>query len=453
MIRNTRIVHIIFIVTMSLSRVTLILLVLCLLIVAYGCDCDKNETDDVVTIAQGKLRPLKWKSYNNGSDFAAFLSIPYAAPPTGARRFKPPVPPVPWPADEVRQETKEVSCAQMNFNEEVEGEEDCLFLHAFRPGLVSTVGKKLPVVFFIPGGGFFCGSHETKFYGPDYLMDAGDFILVSVNYRLGPLGFLSLEDEEVAPGNLGLRDVIAALQWVRGNIAAFGGDPENVNIMGQSAGGMMVFYLILSPQAEGLFHGAISMSGPAISSYTHWDKRPKLYAERLAKDLGCDRAAASNADLIECLQKLPGEKFPERVQHFLHFPWTGPNVWMPHVDGHFARKPVLPDKPEALFRKGTYNKVPMIVGATSDEGAFNLLGNLKGIISFEEIERRWDELGPLILFHRSIDERNENDIRLARKVKAFYFGEDGKIGDDTVKEYIKLMGDHMFYSGIDRTIK
>eukprot|EP00095_Tigriopus_kingsejongensis_P012028 maker-scaffold593_size129216-snap-gene-0.28 protein:Tk12028 transcript:maker-scaffold593_size129216-snap-gene-0.28-mRNA-1 annotation:"acetylcholinesterase " len=394
---------------------------------------------------QGRLRGEVWSTFSE-KEFHAFTSVPYAKAPLGKLRFQAPQDAEPWEGIRDASNDTQTTCAQMNFHEVVEGVEDCLYLNVYSTNIHAQ--EPLPVIFWIHGGGFFAGGGGTKIYGPEFFMEH-DVVFVSPNYRLGALGFFTLETED-APGNIGLRDQIKALEWVQRNIRVFGGNPDDVTVMGESAGSMSALYLMMSPKAKGLFHGIIGLSGSFISSYTHWDKHPRLYGERLANDLGCQRN--SSRDIVQCLQELDYLEFPAKTQHFLQYLWTGPNVWMPVVDGHFSSDPVLPKKAIDILKSGDYNKVPIVMGTNSEEGAFNMCGYLKGIIHLDDVEDKWDQLAPLILFHRSLDEITESDIRLARQVKKFYFGED-PISNDKIPEYANMMGDHMFYSGVDQTIK
>ena len=178
------------------------------------------------------------------------------------------------------------TCTQMDLTEAILGQEDCLHLHVYVPAAAADIenASLLPVIFWIHSGGFIFDSGSTFLYGPEHIMDY-DVIVVSINYRLGLLGFMTLEND-VMPTNLGLRDQILALEWVQDNIKYFGGDPKKVTIAGESSGGMSVMYLLMSHLARGLFSGAIIQSGPMISSYTSWDKRPMLYTKKFAEDLG-----------------------------------------------------------------------------------------------------------------------------------------------------------------------
>ena len=197
-----------------------------------------------------------------------FRGVPFAAPPVGELRFRAPRPPEPW--DGVR-EANEVGYGSMQTFMpglellgawEMPVNEDCLTLNIWTPGLDDA---KRPVMFWIHGGGFSGGSGATPIYNGQHLASRGDVVVVTINYRLGALGFLynqALTDaDDATSGNYGMRDQVAALEWVRDHIAEFGGDPNNVTIFGESAGGMSVGVLLGAAEAEGLFHKAIPQSG------------------------------------------------------------------------------------------------------------------------------------------------------------------------------------------------
>ena len=342
----------------------------------------------------------------------------------------------------------------MDMLEVLDGQEDCLHLHVYVPNTTTPKqeNKKLPIIFWIHGGGFFAGSGSPKAYGPEHFMDY-DLILVAINYRVGPLAFLTLEND-LMPGNLGIHDQILALKWTQDNIEYFGGDPGKVTIMGESAGAMSVMYLMMSEQAKNLFHGAIIQSGPIISSYTHWDKQPHVYTIRLAQDLGC-KNVEDDKKIVDCLRKIDAFTYANHTKHFLHYPWIGPNVWKPYVDGTSddISNPLFMDEPINLLKTGQFNKVPVIIGTNSDEGAINSIGFLDGRASFDEINDSWnDSIGPLILFHRSFDETMEEDKEMAKNIKEMYFQQEN-ISKQNLNEFIKLSGDHMFYGGTELVVE
>ncbi|XP_011645490.1 venom carboxylesterase-6-like [Pogonomyrmex barbatus] len=200
-----------------------------------------------VSVYEGKLIGIVEKDVYNNS-YIAFRGIPYAKPPIGELRFKDPVPVESWTGDKDASAYGNISVQLNPFTREVMGDEDCLYLNVYTTKLESS--KKRSVMVWIHGGAFSMGSGDATFHAPDYIIQK-DVVLVTLNYRLGVLGFLNLYDE-VATGNQGLKDVILALRWIQKNISVFGGDPENVTIFGGSAGGAIVHYLTLSPLAKGI---------------------------------------------------------------------------------------------------------------------------------------------------------------------------------------------------------
>ncbi|GBP24364.1 Venom carboxylesterase-6 [Eumeta japonica] len=243
----------------------------------------------IVTAPAGALRGRRLLARTaQQTPYYSFKGIRYAQPPHGALRFRAPAPLEPWSG--VRDALEEGSVCPHRFMlfDTYKGDEDCLFLNVYTPILpdkLAGYNPKLAVMVWIHGGAFAVGSGNSFLYGPDHFMGA-DVVLVTLNYRLGALGFLSLENEEV-PGNMGLKDQVMALRWVRDNIDAFGGDPESVTIFGESAGAASVHMHMLSPASKGLFHRAIAQSGLATSPWA-LARGPRLRAFELGRELGID---------------------------------------------------------------------------------------------------------------------------------------------------------------------
>ena len=297
----------------------------------------------------------------------AFEGIPFAAPPVGDLRWRPPAPVEPW--DGVREATAPGAiCPQQGLPGGAGGatqSEDCLLLNVWAP---VEVAASLPVMVWIHGGGYRLGSGSGSEGAP---LAAQDVVLVTINYRLNVFGFLahpalSAESEHGASGNYGLLDMVAALEWVRDNAAAFGGDPNRVTIFGESAGGGAVAALMLAPQAEGLFHRAI-----AQSTYVHgWD-RPldaaargwepaEVLGERVAEALG---APGAGAEALAAMRTADTQAVLEAGGAGALFLWSG-TVWAPNVDGW-----AIPDDPVAMYAAARQHRVPLIAGITANEGS------------------------------------------------------------------------------------
>ena len=280
----------------------LIFIVLLSCLVVTSCSMKSGLIDPVVETQSGLLRGLA----NDAGTVVAFKGIPYAAPPVGDLRWREPQPPEPW--EGVRDATEFcASCiqqkagARLPWSEEfmVQNEisEDCLFLNIWTPA--KKVSDKLAVLVYIHGGGFTEGSGAIDVYDGEELAQKG-IIVVTINYRLGVLGLLvhpelSAESPNKVSGNYGYLDQIAALKWIQSNIANFGGDPNRVTIVGQSAGASSVRSLIISPLAKGLFHRAITESG---SSYTGSGNSTSLAdAEQRGLEFMAMKGASSLAEL------------------------------------------------------------------------------------------------------------------------------------------------------------
>lgn len=238
-----------------------------------------------------------------------FRGIPYAQPPVGELRFRAPLPHPGW---EGVRDAKEhgANCPSGSVLGGLSYNEDCLFLNIYTKSLTDN----LPVMVWIHGGSFSGGSGNSLVYGPDYLVDDG-VMVVSINYRLGPLGFLSTGDNN-APGNYGLKDAVLALKWIQDNIARFGGDPNRVTIFGESAGGAFVHYLILSPSARGLFNRAISQSGSALNPWAY-QTNPAQVARRFGERLGL--RYADNAEFVEQLREVEWKDLVKAEPGFMEY--------------------------------------------------------------------------------------------------------------------------------------
>ena len=235
----------------------------------------KATSEDIVTIANGQVQGKITTNELTGKEYRAFHAIPYANPPISNLRFKPPEPFVDKWSDkyDASNSSRAPICPQlaegnfMNIGED-QLDEDCLYLSVYAPKK-DAFNSSLPVLVWIHGGSFDRGIGMFPFHGPErFIQGDDDMIMVSINYRVGILGFLSLGIPDV-PGNMGLHDQVMALQWVQKNIKAFGGDPNTVTIMGESAGSWSAYYHLFSPLSKGLFHRIIAQSGTPMSPAYH----------------------------------------------------------------------------------------------------------------------------------------------------------------------------------------
>ena len=302
-----------------------------------------------VTTAKGELVGLSVGTVDE------FLGVPYAAPPVGDLRFRAPVPHAPWTTPI---QATQVAAVCPQIRPVATGSEDCLYLNVYAPAGAAT-GAGLPVMVYIPGGGFTQGSASSPYYDSQYIVRQAGVIVVTVTYRVGALGFLTTpaldaENPNKVSGNYGLLDQRQALRWVRENIAAFGGNPANVTLFGESAGADSIEYQLSAPATAGLYQHAIiesSVGGFQIPSL------PIAVSEAtggaaVVSAVGC--AAAS--DVAACLRALPPYAFLAPVA-------ANPGSTLPVVDGV-----VVPQAPLAAYRSGKFVHVPIIFGSNHDEG-------------------------------------------------------------------------------------
>jgi para-nitrobenzyl esterase len=290
-----------------------------------------------------------------GADYRSFQGIPYAAPPVGERRWQPPQPAARWTG--TRDATKPGNACPQNeglLGDHGSTAEDCLFVNVTVPRHAGS--RPLPVMVFIHGNGFTNG--QGAIYGGRRLAVGGDVVVVTVNYRLNVFGFLAHPALGTGSGNFGLLDQQAALRWVGRNAAAFGGNPHNVTVFGESAGAISTCAQLVSPGAAGLFQRAIIQSGACTMARTYlndWGLRTRDDAQRRGEELASGQHCADPATVMACLRG-------KSVAELLDMPDLGYGFGPVYGDDA-----VLPLSPADALRTGRFNKVPVLQGTTRDE--------------------------------------------------------------------------------------
>lgn len=340
------------------SKVSAALLVLmCASLRVSGQQAKSSPSAPHVTVDSGVLEGIHFSS--NSAD-VAFLGIPYAAAPVGALRWRPPQPPPPWQGIR-KADAFGPACPQlpspwlpeMLGRKQMVTNEACLFLNVWTTNLRGA--KKLPVMVWIHGGGNVEGSQEWPPLGP--VLAKHGVLVVTINYRLGVLGYfshpaLTAESSHHSSGNYGLLDQVAALKWVRRNIANFGGDPQRITAFGASSGSLDICDLMASPLADGLFQGAILQSGVCVDGLAPTLDHQEADGKRIAADLG----VADDSQVLIHLRQIPADELLHRVSKEKNLDFN------PVLDGWVFRQ-----QPAIAFDKGRGAKMPVLLGSNADE--------------------------------------------------------------------------------------
>jgi para-nitrobenzyl esterase len=357
-----------------------------------------GENVAVVETTNGKVRGYVLRGIHH------FLGIPYGADTSGANRFMPPQPPKAWtdvypalwwgnsaPQNMDNRYANKHAAFRDHWNYD-DVSEDCLRINVFTPA--TGDGKKRPVLFWLHGGGFTNGNAiEHDGYNGENLARSGDVVFCSINHRLGPLGFCNLAgaggERFAASGNVGMLDCVAALEWVRDNIARFGGDPGNVTIMGQSGGGAKVTTLTAMPSAHGLFHKAVVLSGASVRA------GEKAYAEKLGSYVLAE--AGIEPGQIEKLQAMPWKEFYDaatKAQRKLTAETQAANpgaVGMRFGFGPSVENAFLPQHPYAPEAAATAATIPMIICSTTNEQSYAWADPTMAAITLPEVVQKLKE--------------------------------------------------------------
>uniref|UniRef100_A0A182WIA4 Carboxylesterase type B domain-containing protein n=1 Tax=Anopheles minimus TaxID=112268 RepID=A0A182WIA4_9DIPT len=371
----------------------------------------------------------------DGNDFYAFRGIPYARAPIDENRFQPPQALTKFVSPVLDCSVERDTCVAKNhFNQRWQGSENCLHLNVYTPQL-HRPDEPLPVMVFIHGGAFKYGSGNSDCYSPEDLLEQ-NVIVVTFNYRLGPLGFLHLPSQGVE-GNVALKDQQLVLRWVMENIAHFNGDPNNVTLFGESAGGIAVHLHLLSPLSTQYFHKAICQSGVSTADYAV-PNDTLGNTRRLAKLI--QPSASTDPEILETLSRAPAKQLAELCDRTATKEEKRGTILMPFrpVVDVAAKDPIMPLHPFAALRTpGHIPPIPLLLGYNDRDGGSFLTQLTKYPERFRNDMER--------LIPRTINVRHGSpDAKeIARKIEAFYYGTEG-FTPRKINESANLMSDFSF---------
>ncbi|XP_038218167.1 venom carboxylesterase-6-like [Zerene cesonia] len=402
----------------------LVLAILCCVLAANASQDGEAKQSPVARSPSGEFLGI-YNVTRRGRRYEAYRGIKYAEPPVGDLRFQPPVPILKYevPVDA----TKNGPACPQPSSPGYFVDEDCLTINVYTP-TEQERKKPLPVIFFIHPGGFYSMTGRSDLFAPDYLLDR-DVVVVTINYRLATLGFLSTGDK-LAPGNNGLKDQVAALKWVQRNIAAFGGNPQLVTIAGCSSGSTSVMLHMISPMSKGLFHRAISLSGSPVRkvrSPTH------LYplAVRQAELVGCPRN--SSGDIVNCLRTVPWKDLGLSLNRFYEFGYDPLTLWTPVVEADYGQERFLPIDPIDAIREGRMHPVPYIISRTKDEFFWKAFTILRNETLLRRMNENWEDIAPIsFLLPR------DNSSNATRRLRHEYCLDDMRNDSDTAHNLGRL---------------
>ena len=381
----------------------------CLLFVASA----KYSEELQVVLKHGGGVSGHFRTSHSGRGILAFTNIPYAEAPVGPLRFHDPVKKFPW-TGYLPSNREDIHCPQkqsfsrMNVTS---GVEDCLYLNVYKP--MTETSDRLPVMVYIHGGGFTVGSGSLSLLDPANILD-NDVILVTINYRLGPLGYAAVAPRS-AGLNWGMKDQQMAIEWVIENIGSFGGYPRRITLFGISAGGASVGLHMINQKTknEELFQRAIMMSGTPYDAWVLQDRNvASRNSKKLIKLLKCDQEEGEK-NLLSCLRNVPLENIMATAYDFYEWDVDPLVPFGPVIEEEGTPNPFLSeDDPWNIL------DIPLIIGIARDEGAFKSI-LVDGQENLErDLENRFDEILPSLLCYSHYEVEKKQEV--TRKIKEFY---------------------------------
>lgn len=408
------------------------------IMVAPNWSFEQDEIEDfyeetvVLKTKTGSLRGQK-EVVDFKTFYYSFKGIKYAKAPTGERRFQPPEAEEPWSG--IRNALKDgYLCPQFNLqsNKPV-GDEDCLTLNIYTP----SIRGSRAVIVFLHGGAFVTGGGVSYFFGPQLLLEQ-DIVLVTVQYRLGALGFLSSGDNR-APGNWALLDQVAALRWIKDHISDFGGDTDSVTLFGQDSGAVSATLLGMSPLADGLFSRIIALSGNALCGQ-YIQHKPREATLELARRVECSEMGMK--ETVDCLRKVSVEDIILKSTD-MHMFYSFPRRFTPVVDGV-----VILGDPEEMLTKGSFHRVPTLTGQTKEEGAFFYRLTLNTLSNGHYDDSFIDQLPRLLPMMSEFDRKLPS---LSKAIRRKYFRNVDLDEEDQFRpKYVEFLTDLLYTRCTDR---
>ncbi|XP_044262070.1 juvenile hormone esterase-like [Tribolium madens] len=404
------------------------------LFVLFSLEIGVDLSDPVVKLPNGLIRGQKLQT-SRLKEFYSFKKIPYAQAPVGTLRFRNPREPLSW-AGILDCTTMDVVCYQM-FNNLKNQSENCLFLNVYTPDLPESGNGTFPVMVYIHGGGFTEGMSQQ--YHPQLFVENG-VVLVTFNYRLGPFGFLSTQDETI-PGNNGLKDQNLALKWVNKNIQLFSGDPQKITIFGHSAGSASVGYHLLNPKPKNLFWAAICQSGSFLGpwAYQRQPRRQAFLTAGFINNMFLERN--DSEELLNVLQNVKPETIRLAAEKFYDLILNGTSDDFAAIEGsNWAptleienEDSFISEKMFKLLKNGNIVKVPLMIGLTTEE---NLSMDHK---NFDQNVKKYDEdYRNLVPVDMIGDE--EKLIKVGQMIREMYTG--GRNFSENIGDAIRFSSDN-----------
>lgn len=398
--------------------------------------CATANQDVQLEIPQGILKGFKTETILRNKGYYSFKGIPYAQPNVGPNKFRIAEPAEPWEGVYDATQHRATCPFYCMIKKGLSGEEDCLYLNVYTPVLDKEACKAV-MVWFHPGlwNG---GTGDDMLFAPDFLVEE-DVIVVTINYRLGALGYLNTGDKS-APGNAGMKDQVLALKWVKDNIHFFGGCPNRVTIFGQSSGGASVQYHMYSPMSEGLFNGVIEQSGSMLAPWA-LTTNARDHAFMLGEALGIK--TTDSAELVQKLSEFHAKDLiaaADEVSKSLNGLGGNLAAFVPSIEADLGQDMFLPNDPWVLLKNGQVTDVPLMTGLLADEAAYFAQMMLDHI---EMINTQPELFLPSNLNITDPDARKMH----GESLRKFYFG-DRQVTRENVNEFTKLLSDSFFNAGV-----